>query len=177
MNEIEGQIPSMSGLATKSALTAIENKIPDVITEKFSEIAKKRADHKLTDDDKYITTPEGDKFAAEGFDAGLTQANFVRNPNFDNKLKSLNKKINSNKTKHLFLENEFKKLQTFDSVYFRGQSYFEEDGTQNYLYFNQCTDILKGLLILMIFYHGNLKDCLTKVLSLLLQLIIALIQN
>ena len=40
MNEIEGQIPSMSGLATKSALTAIENKIPDVITEKFSEIAK-----------------------------------------------------------------------------------------------------------------------------------------
>ena len=26
-----------------------------------------------------------------------------------------------------------KKLQTFDSIYFRGNSHFEEDGTQNYL--------------------------------------------
>ena len=72
MTGIDGQIPSTSGLATKSVLTTIENKIPDVITEKFSEIAKKHADHKLTDHDKYITTPEGDKFTAEGFDAGLT---------------------------------------------------------------------------------------------------------
>ena len=28
-----------------------------------------------------------------------------------------------------------KKLQTFDWSYFRGKSYFEEDGTQNYLVF------------------------------------------
>ena len=28
-----------------------------------------------------------------------------------------------------------KKLQTFDSIYFRGKSHFEEDGTQNYLVF------------------------------------------
>ena len=26
-----------------------------------------------------------------------------------------------------------KKLQTFDSIYFRGKSHFEEDGAQNYL--------------------------------------------
>ena len=28
-----------------------------------------------------------------------------------------------------------KKLETFDSVYFRGKSHFEKDGTQNYLFF------------------------------------------
>ena len=45
------------------------------------------------------------------------------------------KKNNSSKTKHLLVENEFKKLKTFDSGYFRGKNHFEEDGTQNYLVF------------------------------------------
>ena len=35
----------------------------------------------------------------------------------------------------MLVENEFKKLKTFDSSYFRGKSHFEEDGTQNYLVF------------------------------------------
>ena len=48
---------------------------------------------------------------------------------FDGKLKSLNQKINPNKAKYLLVENKLKKLQTFDSVYFRGKSHFEEDGT------------------------------------------------
>ena len=54
---------------------------------------------------------------------------------FDEKLINLNKKINSNKTKHLVVENELKKLQTFDSIYFGGKSHFEDDGTQNCLVF------------------------------------------
>ena len=33
------------------------------------------------------------------------------------------------------LENNMKKLQTFDWSYFRGKNYFDEDGTQNYLVF------------------------------------------
>ena len=45
------------------------------------------------------------------------------------------KKITSNKTKHLLVENELKKLKTFDSIYFRGKNHFEDDGTQNYLAF------------------------------------------
>ena len=48
---------------------------------------------------------------------------------FDAKLSSLNRKITENKTKHLFVENELKKLKPFDSSYFRGKSHFEEDGT------------------------------------------------
>ena len=65
----------------------------------------------------------------------LAQANLVPKTDFDDKLKSLNQKVNPNKTKHLLVENELKKLQTFDSIYFRGKSHFEEDGTENYLVF------------------------------------------
>ena len=54
---------------------------------------------------------------------------------FDAKLSSLNRKITSNKSKHLLVVNELKKLKTFDSDCFRGKSYFEEDGMQNYLVF------------------------------------------
>ena len=47
-----------------------------------------------------------------------------------------NRKINSNKTEHVLVENEYKKLQSFDSSYFRGKSHFvDNDGTQNYLIF------------------------------------------
>ena len=45
---------------------------------------------------------------------------------FDAKLSSLNGKVTSNKTKHLLVENELKKLKTFDSSYFRGKIYFEK---------------------------------------------------
>ena len=54
---------------------------------------------------------------------------------FDNSVSSLDSKITANKTKKKSSENEFKKLKTFDSNYFRGKSHFEEDGTQNYLVF------------------------------------------
>ena len=54
---------------------------------------------------------------------------------FDNSVWSLDSKITANKTKKKSSENEFKKLETFDSSYFRGKSHFEEDGTQNYVVF------------------------------------------
>ena len=50
-------------------------------------------------------------------------------------MQNISKRITSNKSKHLLLENEPKKLQNFDSNYFRGKRHFEEDGTQNYLVF------------------------------------------
>ena len=50
-------------------------------------------------------------------------------------MSSLNRKITANKSKNLLVENELKKLKTFDSSYFIGKSHFEEDGTQNYLVF------------------------------------------
>ena len=50
-------------------------------------------------------------------------------------MRNLNKKITSNKTKHLVVENEFKELQIFDSNLFNGQSYFNNDGAQFFLIF------------------------------------------
>ena len=60
------------------------------------------------DHDKYITTSKFNKLTTENFAARLTQAHLVTKTDFDNKLMSLNRKINSNKTKHVLVENEFK---------------------------------------------------------------------
>ena len=48
----------------------------------------------------------------------------ITKTDFNAKLSSLNRKIVSKKKKPLVIENELKKLQTFDSIYFRGKSYF-----------------------------------------------------
>ena len=134
ITETEGKILYFSALATKTGLTAVQNKIPDVnslvkktaCNPKFSNIEKEISDH---NHDKYITTPEFNKLTAEDVPARLKQANLITKTDFHDKLKSLNKKIISNKTKYLLVENELKKLQTFDSINFRGKSHFEEDGT------------------------------------------------
>ena len=131
INEVKSEIPSISGLATTSGLTAIENKIPNVnnlvkktdYDTKVNEIEKKITDHKH---DKYITTPEFNKLTAENFAARLAQANLITKTDFDAKLSSLNRKITSNKTKHLLVENQLKKLEAFDSIYICGKSRLED---------------------------------------------------
>ena len=63
---------------------------------------------------KYITTPKFDKLKAEIFTARFEQgslatkadiADFIKNTDFDDKLENLNKKVTSNKPKHLRVEN------------------------------------------------------------------------
>ena len=102
------------------------------MTQKSVSLKKKLIDH---NHDKYLTTPEFNTLAADLFNARLAQANLITKTDFDAKLSSLNRKITSNKSKHLLVENELEKLKTFDSSYFIGKSHFEEDGTQNYLVF------------------------------------------
>ena len=117
-------------MAINSALSTVENEIPNV-----SNLVKKKSDYdtkilksekKVTKHnyDKYITTPEFNKLIAENFAARLAQTHIITKTDFDNRLMSLNRKINSSKTKHALVENEFKKLQTFDLIYFRGKSHF-----------------------------------------------------
>ena len=69
----------------------------------------------------------------KNFAAKLKQANLVNKTDFDEKPKKLDKKITSNNTKHVLVENQFKKLQTSDSSLFVGQNYFNNDGAQLYL--------------------------------------------
>ena len=56
--------------------------------------------------DKYITTREFNKFTVEIFATRLAQANLITKTDFDNKLISLNRKINSSKTEHVLVENK-----------------------------------------------------------------------
>ena len=67
---IEGKIPDVSSLATKTALTTVENKILSVSSvvkktdynTKITEIENKLNNH---NHDKYITTPEFNTLAAD----------------------------------------------------------------------------------------------------------------
>ena len=147
ITEIENKIPSITGLATNSALTAVENKISNVsnlVTKtkyntKISEIENKITYH---NHDKCITTPEFNRLTKENFKARLAQADLV---DFDTELKEISDRITSNKTKHLLVENELKKLKTFYSSYFKDKDNFEEDGTQNYLVFQPMQRYFKKI--------------------------------
>ena len=75
----------------------------------------------------YSTTQEFNKSTAENLATRLIKTNlarrndvpnFVKKTDFDDKLKNLNKKTTLNETKHVLVENEFKKLLTFDSSLF-----------------------------------------------------------
>ena len=92
-------------------------KIPDVsnlvkktdYNTKITEIENKLNNH---NHDKYITTPEFNKLAADVFNARLSQANLVAKTNFDNTVSSLDSKTAENKTKNKSVENELKKAKS-----------------------------------------------------------------
>ena len=144
ITNIEGKIPDVTNLATETPLTTVGNKVPNVsslvnktdFNTKITEIENKLNNH---NHDKYITTPKFNNAAADVFNARLAQANL----DFDAKLLSLNRKITSNKIKHVLVENELKKLKTFDSSFFIGKSHFVEVGVQNYLVFQPIVRYFK----------------------------------
>ena len=165
ITEIEGKIPDICNLTTKTALTTAENKIPNVsnlvnktdCNTKVTEIENKVNKH---NHGKYITTPEFNKLAADIFNAKIAQANLITKTDFDAKLSSLNRKIIQNKSKHLLVENELKKLKTFDSSYFIDKSHFEEDGNQNYLVIQPIIRYFKTIIDV-----GYVSPCRSKGLS------------
>ena len=66
----------------------------------------------------------------------LDVTSLVTKTDFDTKLKAVSDRVTKNKSKDLLLDNELKKLKTFDTDYFVGRSYFEgDDGAQNRLVF------------------------------------------
>ena len=98
LTTVENKIPDTSNLATKPALTTVENKIPDT-----SNLAIKTA--LSTEEDKIPDI-----------------SNLVKKSDYNTKITSI--------------ESNVKKLQAKDLSYFRGKQYFDEgDGKQNYLVF------------------------------------------
>ena len=98
ITEVEGKKPNIRGLATSFALTAVENKIPDI-----SSLATTSA--LITVENKILDI-----------------SNLVTKTDFDSKLKAISNRVTRNKAKDLLLDNELKKLKSFDTDYFKGKS-------------------------------------------------------
>ena len=109
----------------------------------ISEIEKTLTDH---NHDEYITTPEFNNLAAGVFDARLKQANLVTRTEFDTRLTSLNEKNNANKSKHLLVENEFKKLKISDSSCSQVKVILKKMLCKLIQYFSQSENILNEFL-------------------------------
>ena len=88
-------------MATNTALTAVENKIPNIYSlvketdydTKITKIEKKLTGH---NHDKYITTPEFNSLAADVFNARLAQVNLITIW-FDVKISFPDRKITASK--------------------------------------------------------------------------------
>ena len=85
IGDVDTKIPDTSGLATTTVLNT-----------KISEVK-----NKIPDNYKYIATQEFNKLTAENFAARLKEADLMNKTDFDNKLTSFNRRITSNKSKHL----------------------------------------------------------------------------
>ena len=119
-------MPDISNLATKNIINTkineVKNEIPSI-----SNLAKTSA---LTSVENKI--PSVSNLVKK---TDYNAANLVKKTDFDNKMSSLNRKIVSNKANYIVIENKLKKLKAFDSCYYNGKNYFDEDGIQDYLVF------------------------------------------
>ena len=184
VTEIEEKIPSISGLPTNLALTAVENKIPDFCSLVKTQITNTKISESEVNDyshDKYITTPEFKTLEADVFKARLeAQIDLIGKPDFDSRLKEINDRVFKNKTKHLLVENELKNYKNLMLLISEVKFILKKMVHKIIYFFSQCTDILKGLqvfAVVIIYTLGNLKVCLMKSLILLLHLTIKLLQN
>ena len=85
VTEIEGKIPSITGLATNSALTSVENKILDV----SSLVKNKKFNTKVIEIEGKI--PDA--------------TSLITATDFDAKLKQISDRVTSNKSNYLLVEN------------------------------------------------------------------------
>ena len=104
-----------------------------VLNAKISEV-----ENKIPDNSNDITTQEFNKLAAENFATTLREVNLVSKTDYDNKLTSLNRRIASNKTKHLEVLKKLDSVITKDCNYIFSRIHFAiNDGSQNTFFINQ----------------------------------------
>ena len=152
VTEIEGKIPSITGLATNSELTVAENKIPDVsslvkktdFNAKVTEIEGKIPDVsslvKKTDYATEIANIKNDYVTNAALDA--RHKDLIQKTRLNSELKNINDKIASNSSEVLGYNNRLNQakdriddLERYAS-YFRGENYFDgNDGAKSTLVF------------------------------------------
>ena len=130
-----------------------------VLNTKISEV-----ENKIPNNSKYITTQKFNKLTVENLEARLKQADLVNKTDFDNKLASFNKRITSNKTKHLKVRKKINVLITKDYNFLSGRIYFTSNGgSQNIFVYQPTFDALelkKKTKVLIIFLVGNQREYL-----------------
>ena len=130
IKNIEDKIPDISNLATKSNLNTkineVKNEIPS-ITGLATTSALTAVENKIPSISNLVKKTDYDTKVGE----------------IENKMINLNRKIVSSKTSDISIENELKRLKTFDLSYFRGKNHFDEDGNQNYYIFQPISRYLK----------------------------------
>ena len=136
---VEGKVPSIAGLATNSELTAVENKIPDV-----SSLVTK------TDYVAEITKIKNDYVTNAALDA--RHKDLVQKTTFESELKKVDDKASANSSNVLSFEHKLKQSEdTINNLernasYFRGKSYFGDDGMQNYIAFQPMYKYFKRVI-------------------------------
>ena len=115
--ELGKKIPNTSNLATKTALTPIENKIPNI-----SNLATKTLVNKVENRIPNISHLATKAALTTVEDKIPNISNLVKKGDYDTKITSIEGNVN--------------KLQAYDLSYSRGKKYFEEEnGKENYLVF------------------------------------------
>ena len=151
-SELENKAPDTSGLAKitsyNTKITELENKIPDI-----SNLVTKTA----------LTTVEN-KIP--------NISSLVKKSDYNTKISSLDGKIDK-----INFDTKKKYQEFFFHFLWGVWCLILKVVLKLIQYFNHHVDILKRLLILVIFHHGNLNDYLLKLLKHLQHLIIVLIQN
>ena len=110
-----------------------------VLNTKISQVENKVSNH-----DKYITTPEYNNLTAEKFTGRLKQADLMTITDFNKKLTSFNRKITSNKIKYLEVQKKLKCLITNDYHFFLCRMYFTSNGrSQNTFVYKRTLDRLE----------------------------------
>ena len=134
----------MSGLVTTNVLNT-----------KFIEV-----ENKIPDNSKYIATQEFNKLTAENFAARLKQPDLESKTYFDNKLRKFNRRITSNKIKHLEVQKDLNSLIAKDYNVFLSKIYFtSNDGSQNTFVYQPTLDVLELKTdILIMFFVGNPRE-------------------
>ena len=117
INEVKNEVPSITNLGGTVARNAKINEVKSNISKTTSALTP--VENKMPGHSKSITTPKFNKLTAENFVARLAQTNltskndifnFWKKTDFDNKTKTFNKKINSNKTNNLLVKKELNEL-------------------------------------------------------------------
>ena len=125
-------------------------------------------ENKIRNNSKSITTPEFKKLTAEYFGARLKQANLVKKSWFDNKLRSFNKRITANETKHLEVQKNRNSLTINYYNFFLGKNCFtSNEGSQDTFVYQQALDTLelKKTKLLIMFLVGKRRENLILNLS------------